>query len=64
MKDMITRKEFTKTRNISSCRTLLAALVSTNGRRVEATARICDAFIRVCNSCGHANPREAGYAHG
>ena len=63
MKDMIIRKEFTKTGNISSCLTLLGALVSTHGRRVEENKTICDAFIRVCNSCGHASPRKAGYAH-
>ena len=32
-------------------------------RRVGQNKKICDAFIRVCNSCGHASPHEAGYAH-
>ena len=63
MKDMIVRKEFEKTSSFSSCRSPLAALLSTYGRRVEENKKICDAFIRVCNSCGHASPRKAGYAH-
>ena len=64
MKDMITRKEFIKNQYL--CELSNAARRPSFckwSRRVEENEKICDAFIRVCNFCGHVSPRKAGYAH-